>query len=105
MNADLFHQLVQLGVYRRPALEIARRFPDADMTRAVITAFKAHVRETDSIPIAVWRLQNGILLTGGQIADEITLPPRLAALHTQSPGLAHPSSDWPGDTGAGKPQE
>ena len=73
MNDDLFHQLVKLGVYPRPAREIARRFPDEDMTRDVITAFKAHVRETDSIPIAVWRLQNGILLTGGATIDNLVL--------------------------------
>ena len=71
MNEELFHQLVKLGVYPRPALDIARRFPDADMTRAVIVAYKAHVRETDSIPIAVWRLQNGILLTGGGTIDNV----------------------------------
>ena len=71
MNDDLFRQLVQLGVYPRPALDIARRFPDEDMTRTVITAYKAHVRETDSIPIAVWRLQNGILLTGGGTIDNV----------------------------------
>ena len=32
MNDELFHQLVKLGVYPRPAREIARRFPDEDMT-------------------------------------------------------------------------
>ena len=73
MNDDLFHQLVKLGVYKQPALEIARRFPDDDMTRAVLTAYKAHIRETDSIPIAVWRLQNGILLTGGGTIDNLVL--------------------------------
>ena len=73
MNDDLFDQLVKLGVYPRPAREIARRFPDEDMTRDVITAYKAHVRETDSIPIAVWRLQNGILLTGGATIDNLVL--------------------------------
>ena len=35
MNEELFRQLVKLGVYKRPALEIARRFPDDDMTHAV----------------------------------------------------------------------
>ena len=73
MNDDLFHQLVKLGVYPRPAREIARRFPAEDMTRDVLTAYKAHVRETDSIPIAVWRLQNGILLTGGATIDNLVL--------------------------------
>ena len=73
MNEELFRQLVKLGVYKRPALEIARRFPDDDMTRAVLTAYKAHIRETDSIPIAVWRLQNGILLTGGGTIDNLLL--------------------------------
>jgi hypothetical protein len=69
MNDDLFAQLRWLGVYPEPARDIARRFPDADMTANVITAYKAHVRETDSIPIAVWRLRNGILLTGGGAID------------------------------------
>lgn len=73
MNADLFRQLIQLGVYKRPAMAIARRFPDEDMTRAVLIAYKAHVRETDSIPIAVWRLQNGILLTGGATIDNLLM--------------------------------
>ena len=73
MNDDLYHQLIQLGIYPRPARDIARRFPDADMTRDVITAYKAHIRETDSIPIAVWRLQNGILLTGGATIDNLVL--------------------------------
>ena len=73
MNDDLFDQLVKLGVYKRPAMAIARRFPDADMTRDVITAYKAHIRETDSIPIAVWRLQNGILLTGGATIDNLLM--------------------------------
>ena len=75
MNEELFRQLVNLGVYQRPALEIARRFPDDDMTCAVLTAYKAHVRETDSIPIAVWRLQNGILLTGGGTIDNVLREP------------------------------
>jgi hypothetical protein len=88
MNADLFHQLVKLGVYKRPALEIARRFPDEDMTRDVITAFKAHVRETDSIPIAVWRLQNGILLTGGGTIDNLLLEQTA----NYSPKLAGPTN-------------
>ena len=73
MNDRLCRALLQLGVYQRPAEDIARRFVDEDMTVAVITAYKAHVRETDSIPIAVWRLQNGILLTGGGTIDNLLL--------------------------------
>jgi hypothetical protein len=88
MNDDLFHQLVKLGVYPRPAREIARRFPDEDMTRDVITAYKAHVRETDSIPIAVWRLQNGILLTGGGTIDNLLLEQTA----NYSPKLAGPTN-------------
>jgi hypothetical protein len=71
MNESLFTQLRRLGVYPGPARAITRRFPDEDMTADVITAYKAHVRETDSIPIAVWRLQNGILLTGGGTIDNV----------------------------------
>jgi hypothetical protein len=88
MNEELFRQLVKLGVYKRPALAIARRFPDADMTRAVLTAYKAHVRETDSIPIAVWRLQNGILLTGGGTIDNLLLEQTA----NYSPKLAGPAN-------------
>jgi hypothetical protein len=73
MNDSLYAQLLRYGVYPAPARAIARRFPDADMTASVIIAFKAHLRETDSIPIAVWRLQNGILLTGGAVLDHILL--------------------------------
>ena len=76
MNEELFRQLVKLGVYQPPALDIARRFPDTDMTAPCIIAYKAHVRETDSIPIAVWRLQNGILLTGGGTIDNLVLQGR-----------------------------
>ena len=65
MNEELYNQLRQLGVYPTPARDIARRVPDDEDTEDVIVAYKAHVRETDSIPIAVWRLKNGILLTGG----------------------------------------
>ena len=83
MNATLYAQLRLLGVYDRPARDVARIFPDEQDTARVILAYKSHVRETDSIPIAVWRLQNGILLTGNQKSDEITLPPRLAALDAQ----------------------
>ena len=73
MNHDLYHQLRALGVYPGPAHDIARRFADEEDTDDDILAYTAHVRETDSIPIAVWRLRNGILLTGGATLDNIAL--------------------------------
>jgi hypothetical protein len=74
MNHDLYRELVNLGVFPDPAEDLARLYDGGDyLTSKVVTAFLAHVRETDSIPIAVWRLRHRILTTGAQRSDLLHL--------------------------------
>jgi hypothetical protein len=71
---DLAAELRRRGVYPQPAADIASRFDGSD-PQAVIDAYIAHVEETGSIPLAVWRLRNGILTTEAQsqahLEDEV----------------------------------
>lgn len=69
MNTLLYNELVRLGVYPGPANAIARRFSNAEDTPRVIQAFHAHLRETLSLGLTVWRLQQGRLLTEGAAVD------------------------------------
>lgn len=69
MNTLLYNELVRLGVYSGPATDIARRFSNAEDTPRVIQAFHAHLRETLSLSLTVWRLQQGRLLTEGAAID------------------------------------
>ena len=69
MNRLLYNELVRLGVYPGPATDIARRFSSAEDTARVIQAFHAHLRETLSLGLTVWRLQQGRLLTEGAAID------------------------------------
>lgn len=77
MNEELFRALRGHGVFLEPAAELARLYDGGPyLTRKVLAAFLAHVRETDSIPIAVWRLRHRILTTGAQHVDQIYLRDR-----------------------------
>lgn len=74
MNEELFAELRRLGVFEGPARDLARRYDGGDyLTQKVLTAFRGHLRETDNLGIAVWRIRNGIFRTGGQAADEFWL--------------------------------
>ena len=66
MNEDLYRALVDLGVFPQPAEDLAHIYDGGEyLTQKVLTAFLGHVRETDNIAIAVWRLRHRILTTGG----------------------------------------
>lgn len=84
MNDELYRALRELGVFPEPAADLARLYDGGEyLTRKVLAAFLAHVRETDSVAIAVWRLRKGILTTGGQRVDLIHLRDRRGELPTQ----------------------
>ncbi len=80
MNEDLYRALVDLGVYPQPAEDLAHIYDGGEyLTKKVLTAFLGHVRETDNIAIAVWRLRHRILTTGAQRVDLIHLRDRRRA--------------------------
>lgn len=82
MNEALYQALVDLGVFPEPAEDLAHMYDGGEyLTHKVLTAFLAHVHETDSIAIAVWRLRNRILTTGSQRVDMIHLADRRRAGH------------------------
>ena len=84
MNEELYRALRELWVFPEPAAELARMYNGGEyLTRNVLAAFLAHVRETGSIAIVVWRLRNRILTTGEQRVDQIHLRDRRGELPTQ----------------------
>ena len=54
-SLDLAEELRDRGVYPEPAEEIAELYAGID-PQTVIDAYLAHVEETDSIALAVWRI-------------------------------------------------
>jgi len=84
MNEELYRALRELWVFPEPAAELAQMYDGGEyLTGKVLAAFLAHVRETGSIAIAVWRLRKGILTTGEQNADMIHIRDRRGELPTQ----------------------
>jgi len=84
MNDELYRALRELGVFPEPAADLAHIYDGgAYLARKVLAAFLAHVRETGSIAIAVWRLRKGILTTGEQNVDLIHIRDRRGELPTQ----------------------
>lgn len=84
MNDELYRALRELGVFSEPAADLAHIYDGGEyLTGKVLAAFLAHIRETGSIAIAVWRLRKGILTTGEQRVDQIHIRDRRGELPTQ----------------------